>query len=473
MVILREILKNKSPEYFSKFLHIENNVKNVASRVRTIFSTYTNHDINHLQNVESYVNEIVNEKSSKKLTADEIFCLLSAVWLHDIGMIPLDDDIKKFNNMSNNEREKFTQKIRDNHHLRSKLYVEKHERELNLNEDESEIIGNICKGHRKINLTNLKDGFLENKIRVNILASILRLADECDVSQSRESSLSVEGIDDDIKKKHYRIHELISTVNINHENKYIELRGKLLENNDEYIVNKTKEKIITELKEINPFLNKIDIYLDDVILNIKRSRDLLKKEIILNLSEKKDINSIVDDFTSKKDLEDKLESFIQDNILSEELNISRDIIKFKEIYKLFSEEDMKLFYFSEYVQSMVNKCFLTIENNFNVLCNEINSNLRLELIKRSPTAFHMLLFTDEIIENPKFNFSSNQNGILMLDSIILFGIFNDIYHYNTLSDIEFIEKNIRKLNIYNEEFLLSKINYCKELRRIENEQKNK
>lgn len=473
MVILREILKNKSPEYFSKFSHIENNVKNVASRVRTIFSTYTNHDINHLQNVECYVNEIVNETSSKKLTVDEIFCLLSAVWLHDIGMIPVDDEIKKFNSMSKNEREKFTQKIRENHHLRSKLYVEKHEKELNLNEDESTIIGNICKGHRKVNLTNLKDGFLENKIRVNSLASILRLADECDVSQSRESSLSVEGIGDDIKKKHYRIHELISTVNINHETKNIELRGTLFVNNDKYIVNKTKKKIITELKEISPFLNKIDIYVDDVILNIKRSRKLVKKNIILKLSEKKDINSLVDDFTSKEYLDDKLESLIQDNILSEELNISSDITKFTKIYKLFSKEDIKLFFFSEYVQNMVNKCFLTIENNFNVLCNETERNLRLELIKRSPTAFHMLFFTEEIIKNPTFNISSNQNGILMLDSLILFGIFNDIYHYSTLRDIEFIEKNISKLNIYHEEYLLSKINYCKELRRIENEQKNK
>ena len=466
MVILREILKNKSPEYFSKFLHIENNVINVASRVRTFFPTYTNHDVNHLKNVERNVNEIVTKECSNKITADEIFCLLSAVWLHDIGMIPVGDEIEKYNSLSNEEKMEFTKNIRDNHHIRSKVYIQNHEKELNLNENESEIIGNICKGHRKINLNDLKDDFLVNNIRVNSLASILRLADECDVSQNRESMLSNEGIDKDIKNEHYKIHEIITTVTINHETKNIELRGTINENEDVRTVKKTKDKILKELREISIYLNKMDITLNDVILKVKRSRDLVKKKIILCISEGEDIYSIVDSFTSKEDLEDKLEILIQNKIILKDLNITNDINKFKEIYKLFSDEDIKTFFFTKYVQNMIKKCYIIIENNFNVSCDVTSSELRLELIQRSPTAFHMLLFTDELIDNPKFNISSNQNGILMFDSILLFGIFNDIYHYNTLSDIEFVEKNIKKLNVYNDDFLLAKINYCKELRRI-------
>ena len=70
---------------------------------------------------------------------------------------------------------------------------------------------------------------------------------------------------------------------------------------------------------------------------------------------------------------------------------------------------------------------------------------------------------DELIENTKFNIHSNQNGKIMFDSIILFGVFNDIHQYSDKINIKNIEKEIIKLNIFNEEYILPGINFYKKL----------
>jgi len=465
MVILRDILKSRSTDYYSKFLTIENNSKKIMSNSKIIFSSYTNHDIPHLENVEKNINEIITADSVENLSDEEIFCLLSAAWLHDVGMIPFDNERESFENKSKEERENFRNDIREKHHIRSSLYVEKHKEELNINEFEAKAIGNICRGHRSVDLNNLNDVHSNPLIRVDSLAAIIRLADECDISEARDSCLSSEGINPITKKQHYRRLEIVKTIHINHEKNNISIISTIEKESDKEILINSKNKILQELLIVQQFLEKINICLKDVVLNTTMSPPLLRTRIILGIVKNNNIYEFVDEFMTNDDVDEEIEKLITDKTIeNEHLKLSEDFDKFKEIFELFADNNnLEELFFTDYVQNMIPKCFIKLENNFNVDWEFEDRDSRMILLKNSPTALHFSLFMDELIKIPNFNTSSNQNGVLMFDSILLFGLFNDIYHYTNKINFEDIETTIKKFEIFDIDYVFSRINACKEL----------
>ena len=404
MIILSEILKSRSSDYYARFKNIKNNSKKLMPNSKIFFSTYTNHDVSHLENVEKNINEIITADSVENLSDEEIFCLLSAAWLHDIGMIPFDNERETFESKSKEERENFRNKIREKHHIRSNLYVEKHKEELNINEFEAKAIGNICKGHRDIDLTNLNDVYSKNIIRVNSLAAILRLADECDISEARESCLSSEGINPSTIKKHYRCLEIVKTVHINHETNNISIISTIEKESDKEILIDSKNKILQELLNVQQFLEKVYINLKEVILNTTMSPTLLKTRIILGIAKNNNIYEFVDEFMTNDDVDEEIEKLITDKTIeTEPLKLSEDFEVFKKIYKLFADNNnLEELFFTDYVQNMIPKCFINLENNFNVDWEMKDRNSRMILLKNSPTALHFLLFMDEVLIKMEF-----------------------------------------------------------------------
>lgn len=99
MTSLRTLLKSSKPEYYSKFNHIHSEVTSAISNSRISFPTYTNHDFKHLTYVEENIDKMLYEEVKKELPDEEIFCLLSAAWPHDIGMIPVSDKKEEYENM--------------------------------------------------------------------------------------------------------------------------------------------------------------------------------------------------------------------------------------------------------------------------------------------------------------------------------------------------------------------------------------
>lgn len=463
MKSLRDILKSSDSNYYTKFEHIKSIVTSVMSNSRIFFPTYTNHDLKHLNNVEKYIDSILPENIKNDLNNEEIFCLLSAAWLHDIGMIPIDNEREEYECKSKEEREEYRNDIREKHHIRSSLYVDKHKNELNINEFEAKAIGDICKGHRQTDLNKLEDIYSNQNIRVNSLAAILRLADECDISEARESCLSSEGIDSSTKKQHYRILEIVKTVHINHENKNIIIIAKIEKESDEKLLIERKNKILDELLGVQPFLEKIGVNLREVNLNTIPSPSLLRTRIILSIAKNIDINEVVDEFITNDDIDDGIEKLKADKIIEENLlKLSEDYSKFKEMFKLFADNDnLEEFFFTDYVQNMIPKCFIKLENNFNVDWELDDRNSRIMLLKNSPTALHFLLFMDELVKMPNFNISSNQNGVLMFDSILSFGLFNDIYHYAYKINYNDVENAIKKFKIFDRDYVLSRVNACR------------
>lgn len=461
MTSLRTLLKSSNTDYYSRFNHILSEVTSVVSNSRIFFPTYTNHDFKHLTNVEDIIDKMLSEEVKKELSDEEIFCLLSAAWLHDIGMIPVNDEKEEYENMTPDERKEYSKKVRDYHNIRSKNYVENNKEKLNIDDFEADIIGNICKGHREVELGEYKDTYSKTKIRLSSLSAILRLADECDVAYNRESMLSEEGVDDETKEEHYQIHKLVRTPVFDDE--IIKLVSIAYNDKDKKLLERKRKEIQDELDEVSPYLEKIGVDYKKVELDCKMDKVYVKKRIILSIISDNDPYSNDDEWISDDDIKNCLEELICDKkvIKNEKYELTEDIDLFKEIYKMFLNEWMEGFFFTKYVESIITKSIWDIENKFKAKFNEEERSTRISLLKNSPTALYMLLFVDEIINYPSFNISSHQDGKLLFDSMISLGIFNDIHRYTDNIKFENIVNNIKKLNFYNIEEIEEKINFYK------------
>ena len=183
---LRDILKKKSSKHYRKFIHITNVCRDILPKIRITFPEYINHTVKHVENVENILEVIVPENVKKSFNHVEIFCLLCAVWLHDVGKV-LDDE-EGFKKAKPAEKELIRKITRENHHERSYNCI-KNMHSLNLTPNEAEAIGNICKVHRKIPVDLLDDNFKINKkkVRLQLLGACLRLADKFDVNSQRIS----------------------------------------------------------------------------------------------------------------------------------------------------------------------------------------------------------------------------------------------------------------------------------------------
>ncbi len=87
---------------------IESHVKNVWKGEPGIM-WYTPHDASHAQHVAEAVQMLI--PSDAELSDPERFSILAAAWLHDIGMIPAEDENPDH--------------VRRDHHERSRDYIQK------------------------------------------------------------------------------------------------------------------------------------------------------------------------------------------------------------------------------------------------------------------------------------------------------------------------------------------------------------
>lgn len=466
MVTLRNILKSSNTNYYSRFKHIESSVISIISNSRIFFPKYTNHDLKHLQNVEENIDNMLTEEVKKDLSNEEIFCLLSATWLHDIGMIPVNDEKEIYGNKTPNERNEYSDKVRSVHNIRSKCYVENKKEELNLDDFEADIIGKICKGHRQVDLAEYSDTYSKTKVRLSSLSAILRLADELDVTYKRENILSEEGIDEETKEEHYKIHKLVRTPIFDYENQIINIISIAYVDKDKKLLNGDKNKIQGELDDINSYLKKIGIDFNNVEIKCTMDKKYIKKKIILSITSENDIYSTIDEWIDKEDIDNCLEELRCDKIIKKKDGkyvLTNNIKLFKEIYKMFLNEWMEDFFFTEYVENMIKNTFNQMKENFGCNWTTEEQNLRIEMIKNTPTAFYLLLFADESLNNPLFDISANQNGNLLFDSVLSLGLFNDMYHYRNHFDFENFNEKYNKFKLFDENEVNECIVFCESL----------
>lgn len=171
------------------------------NKITETFSEYTIHDVRHKDSVCEILGWLIPRKILEDLSAYDIYFLVAATYIHDIGMADIKElfDEKAFVEWVKKKGGNFDQSehrrefIREFHHLRSKQFIQSHYKDYFIdNPTEAEIITTIAKGHRK--LDELKDFvafprkcMYGSNISINIaaLAYYLQLADELDLTFER------------------------------------------------------------------------------------------------------------------------------------------------------------------------------------------------------------------------------------------------------------------------------------------------
>ncbi len=249
-----------------------------------IIQGFTNHGIQHCNNLIKFSFQILNANKKQKLNDEELFLLLASIFLHDCGMqcdfvmwpeilkksIALGAHFEKTISCKNiSDFDISVQKeIRENHHIISAAWIDfsfntgktifgdamKH-----VPYDLIEDLMDICKYHSKFDIENCDIDCHIVQGRKLLVASLLRLSDELDVDKNRVSITTV--LNFSIKPEnafywwlHYftsiKIMKNIISIRIVLNSKdYIEYK--------EYIKNKFIDAFFTKNK---PLLDKLNIF---------------------------------------------------------------------------------------------------------------------------------------------------------------------------------------------------------------------
>ncbi|MDO9517274.1 MAG: HD domain-containing protein, partial [Methanosarcinaceae archaeon] len=187
-----ELKKNLNAKFASKLSTIEQEVETIWGKGELYHVYYTLHGLKHSNYVIDVLEKLIRGLNpTEHLNDTETFCLLSAAYLHDVGMqIQSPDDEKIAAQLSESKNKPYTvpDLIRDEHHKRSGRYIKEHANDLKLDHMESECIRLISEGHRQVKLESkdYEDQTIGLEVvRIRLLSALLRLADELDITYQR------------------------------------------------------------------------------------------------------------------------------------------------------------------------------------------------------------------------------------------------------------------------------------------------
>ncbi|NQE52860.1 hypothetical protein C5S29_04635, partial [ANME-1 cluster archaeon GoMg3.2] len=187
-----ELKQKLGKNFTSKLNIIEQEAETIWKKGEFYHVYYTLHGLDHSNSVIQILEKLIDGlNSEEKLNETEIFCLLSAAYLHDVGMLcKYSDDDKNAARESELKKRPYSVQdlIRDEHHIRSGRYIIEHAEGLKLDHREAEYIRLIVEGHRqiKLELDEYNDQVIGLKsVRVRLLSALLRLADELDLLPER------------------------------------------------------------------------------------------------------------------------------------------------------------------------------------------------------------------------------------------------------------------------------------------------
>lgn len=176
--------------YF-KFLIAKKHFLTLENIISIFFPFYTLH--NHIHS-EAIINNLSALELSSLITDTplnkyELFLLSAAAYLHDVGMIEVTEEDQK---KSEEVGISVSDIIRNKHHERSYEHILRLQYRLYLDNFEATNLAIVSKGHRKENL--YKNPQYESvvcpadpahTIRLDLLAALLRIGDELDISYKR------------------------------------------------------------------------------------------------------------------------------------------------------------------------------------------------------------------------------------------------------------------------------------------------
>ena len=175
-------------------------LQRVLSNYKLIFPDFTDHTELHSLNIIDFCNRLIGDQIDK-LNADEIYVLLLGCYFHDTGMGVSHNDFEEFskqidfgNYFETHSKDNYPEIVRNFHQEFSGLFLKKYAKFFEFPSDEHLFaIIQISRGHRKTDLNDRKEYPLAlqlsngNTICLPYLAALVRLADEIDVTASRNS----------------------------------------------------------------------------------------------------------------------------------------------------------------------------------------------------------------------------------------------------------------------------------------------
>ena len=178
-------------------------LRHVLSRYLVYFPEYTDHAETHSMAVIEYCNNLIGEKRIMEMNADELYVLLMACYLHDIGMGLFVKDYEEFlehidfgDYFETHETISEREVIRAFHNDFSACFIEKYYEVFDIPTKEHVFaIAQTARGHRKADLYDeqaypstltFHNG---NTVCLPYLAAIIRMGDEVNVAEDRNSKI--------------------------------------------------------------------------------------------------------------------------------------------------------------------------------------------------------------------------------------------------------------------------------------------
>lgn len=275
---LRYLLKDKNLAYYNILKANIEILKPILAKCTP--PEYTGHAYdNHTLQVEKYINDLLPQILKDNLDPTELFILLTAIHCHDIGM-------SKYNTTEIDGRICYDVSRGDhNQTAYEMLYNEENHQQTGLigypsdcdAKKVSKAIAELCRGHRNHKdeqrntidtLKNLEDiNFTNTTFNAKFFASILRLADELDITNQRAPQKILDLIApwlNNESKEEWKKHNFYERVDIKstpHKITLIPDKQQIIasdKNSDRnqirHILFAVKDKIQSTLSEIEPYL---------------------------------------------------------------------------------------------------------------------------------------------------------------------------------------------------------------------------
>ena len=228
--LLERRLRELDPNLHARFKDTVFALQQILSNYQLIFPLFTDHTELHTLNIIDFCNKLIDTQIDK-LNADEIYCILLGCYFHDTGMGISHKDFDEFskqidfgNYFETHSRDNYPEIIRNFHNEYSGLFIKKYAHFFEFPSDAHMFaIIQISRGHRKTDLYNEEEypSSLKapngNTICLPYLSALVRLADEIDVTASRNSE-AIYDLDKIIEEVHlieFMKHKAVKDLKVN------------------------------------------------------------------------------------------------------------------------------------------------------------------------------------------------------------------------------------------------------------------
>lgn len=284
--LMERTLRELDTRLSDNFRNVAFIAQNILYKYRALFPEYTDHSELHSMTVIDSCNRLIGQEQIRKLNADEIYILLVASYLHDVGMGISESDYDEFaeklgvkDHFLKNPNDTKADFVRKYHHEFSGLFIEKYAGIFEIPTPEHVYaIKQVARGHRKTDLYDEKEYPSDyklpngNTVCLPYLAALIRIADEIDVVASRNPIIlfDIDSLQDEIEIMEHKKLMAVKSIKMT---------------KDAFIFQAVEkdEKVIQGLKEMVVKMQKVLDYCSDVI-KTRTPFELTQSMIVLNIS---------------------------------------------------------------------------------------------------------------------------------------------------------------------------------------------